>query len=516
MTPTRPRAKLAVLAVAVTAGLIGTGVLPAHAEPVPAPSGGVLGWGFPTMQRASIQPDAASGVTQIALGAYHGLALKQDGTAVLIGGAALDAVPASVQGHLVAVDAGTASVGLTDQGGVVAWGILAKADANVPVAAQSGVKKISAGYGYALALKDDGSVIAWGANDFGESDVPAAALHDVIAVDAGGDHSLALKKDGSVIAWGANTTTSESGLTNQSVVPAEAGEGVIAIAAGYSHSLALKKDGSIVAWGSNSVVQETSVPAGAGRGAVAIAAGWFFSMVLTASESTITGAPSAGVVGQPYAQSYSVVGAGATTAVTGGSLPPGVTLSGDGLLSGTPTAAGVYTFTVTASNPGVVPASVTSTVTVNPATTARAVVVAPLPSVQAGAAESDTEIRVFAEQTGTVLTRALTVGGKTIPAGTKVNSYYVHADRVGASSRNLSLSGSVSFGSKILAVASTTASLRATAPLLGSPTTAYGTASDQGLEYNDVAGTGSTVGKINLTFNVSSGTDAVRVITLAP
>jgi len=36
--------------------------------------------------------------------------------------------------------------------------------------------------------------------------------------------------------------------------------------------------------------------------------------------------------------------------VTAGDLPPGVQLAGDGLLSGTPTKAGTYTFTVTASN----------------------------------------------------------------------------------------------------------------------------------------------------------------------
>jgi len=37
-------------------------------------------------------------------------------------------------------------------------------------------------------------------------------------------------------------------------------------------------------------------------------------------------------------------------AVSGGSLPPGVSLSGGGTLSGTPTAAGTYSFTVTAAN----------------------------------------------------------------------------------------------------------------------------------------------------------------------
>src|SRR5207245_2285230 len=44
-------------------------------------------------------------------------------------------------------------------------------------------------------------------------------------------------------------------------------------------------------------------------------------------------------------------GSGAHTwSVTGGQLPPGLTLSSDCKLSGTPTTAGTYTFTVTVNN----------------------------------------------------------------------------------------------------------------------------------------------------------------------
>lgn len=74
----------------------------------------------------------------------------------------------------------------------------------------------------------------------------------------------------------------------------------------------------------------------------------------------------------------------------------------------------------------------------------------------------------------------------------------------------------MSFGTKILAVATTTPDLQATGPLLGNTTTLYSTNTDQGLEYDDTATTGTTIGDINLAFRVWDTTDAIRIITLAP
>jgi hypothetical protein len=59
--------------------------------------------------------------------------------------------------------------------------------------------------------------------------------------------------------------------------------------------------------------------------------------------------PAAGV-GAPYSASLKTAGIDSTTTweVTSGSLPAGLTLSKDGVISGTPTAAGSSTFTVEA------------------------------------------------------------------------------------------------------------------------------------------------------------------------
>ena len=103
-------------------------------------------------------PSGLSGVTAIAAGVSHSLALKGDGT-------------------------------------VVAWGCGAGADlgqCSVP-SGLSGVTAIAAGGSHSLASKGDGTVVAWGCAgyDAGQCSVPSG-LSRVTAVAAGGSHSLAL------------------------------------------------------------------------------------------------------------------------------------------------------------------------------------------------------------------------------------------------------------------------------------------------------------------------------------
>ena len=70
----------------------------------------------------------------------------------------------------------------------------------------------------------------------------------------------------------------------------------------------------------------------------------------------LSGAPTEGTVGKAYDYALTVVGTPSepTVSVTAGALPAGLTLSPEGIISGTPTAAGTFAFTVTASN-GVAP-----------------------------------------------------------------------------------------------------------------------------------------------------------------
>jgi alpha-tubulin suppressor-like RCC1 family protein len=137
----------------------------------------------------------------------------------------------------------------------------------------TGVVAIAGGYYHSLALKSDGTVWAWGRNSFGElgngtitsnnsTPVQVSNLTGVVAIAGGQYHSLALKSDGTVWAWGwdfagqLGDNSSSGGRSDtpvQVVGPNDSGDliGIMAIAGGQNHSLALKNDGTVWAWGSN-------------------------------------------------------------------------------------------------------------------------------------------------------------------------------------------------------------------------------------------------------------------------
>src|SRR5206468_2678291 len=93
----------------------------------------------------------------VAVGGYHTVALKRDGTAV-------------------------------------AWGRNAEGQTTVP-AGLSGVVAIAAGDRHTVILKSNGTVVAWGDNSSGQTNVPAG-LNGVTAIAAGSEHTLALVGSG--------------------------------------------------------------------------------------------------------------------------------------------------------------------------------------------------------------------------------------------------------------------------------------------------------------------------------
>jgi alpha-tubulin suppressor-like RCC1 family protein len=131
-----------------------------------------------------------TGVAAIAVGGYHSLALKSDGTVVGWGDNSLHQtnVPVGLNGVVAIAAGGNQSLALKSDGTVASWGYLGQSW--VP-AGLSGVVAIAAGFSHSLALKSDGTVVAWGFNSYGESTVPSG-LNRVVAIAAGGNHSLAL------------------------------------------------------------------------------------------------------------------------------------------------------------------------------------------------------------------------------------------------------------------------------------------------------------------------------------
>jgi hypothetical protein len=143
------------------------------------------------------------------------------------------------------------------------------------------------------------------------------------------------------------------------------------------------------------------------------------SYTLTIDCPTITVNPatlSNGTAGTSYSANITASPASSYTfAVTSGTLPAGLTLASDGTLSGTPTTAGAFTFTVTATGFGTCTGSRSytltidcPTITVNPAT---------LPNGTAGTSYSQT---VTASPAGGSYTFAVTSG--TVPPGLTLSS----------------------------------------------------------------------------------------------
>jgi alpha-tubulin suppressor-like RCC1 family protein len=231
--------------------------------------GTVVAWGNNTYGQSTV-PVGLSGVIAIAAGGSHTVALKNDGTVVAWGynSNGQTTVPAGLTGVTAIAAGSNHTVALKNDGTLVAWGRNIEGQTTVP-AGLTGVTSIAAGGSHTVALKNDGTVVAWGDNYYGQSTVPAG-LTGVTAIAAGNTHTVALKNDGTLVAWGNNgngQTTVPAGLT-----------GVTAIAAGGSHTVALKNDGTLVAWGDNYYGQ-TTVPAGH-TGVTAIAAGYYHTVAL--------------------------------------------------------------------------------------------------------------------------------------------------------------------------------------------------------------------------------------------
>jgi alpha-tubulin suppressor-like RCC1 family protein len=187
------------------------------------------------------------------------------------------ATPVAVSGlsGVTAVAAGGAhSLALLSNGTVMAWGLNASGqlgdgttenrDVPVAVSGLSGVIAISAGSAHSLALLGNGTVMAWGANEWGQLGdgttkdrhvpVVVSGLSAVTAVSAGGAHSLAILSDGTARSWGGNgygllgDGSTESELSDVPVVVSGL-SGVAAVSAGLEDNLALLGNGTVMSWG---------------------------------------------------------------------------------------------------------------------------------------------------------------------------------------------------------------------------------------------------------------------------
>jgi hypothetical protein len=140
------------------------------------------------------------------------------------------------------------------------------------------INKISAGYYHSLVLLTNGKITGFGFRDFGQINIPANTSG--IEIAAGYAHSLLILNNKNITGWGDNTY-------GQITIPAGIVNNANKISAGFKHSLALLEDGSVTGWGYNNSGQ-INIPVGIGTNATGISAGENFSLALLKNGS-VTG-----------------------------------------------------------------------------------------------------------------------------------------------------------------------------------------------------------------------------------
>ncbi|HEV2761215.1 MAG TPA: hypothetical protein VGV86_16770 [Acidimicrobiales bacterium] len=214
-------------------------------------------------------------------------------------------------------------------------------------------KELTVGIRHACGLRYDGTVVCWGSNtDRQQTDIPAGTF---ISINSGNFTICGIRPDLSVECWGRN----QGGQLNEPPGP------FIQVSVGFAHVCGLRPDRSITCWGRNAEGQ-TNAPSGQYTN---VSAGTFHScaMPVTGPPAVCWGnnaagrvqpslsptAPPGGTVGTPYSHQLTMnthLSPAPTFRVVSGTLPPGVSLTPQGLLAGTPTAPGTYEFTVSAAN----------------------------------------------------------------------------------------------------------------------------------------------------------------------
>ena len=172
-------------------------------------------------------------------------------------------------------------IALKDDGSVLAWGLnnfgqLGTATTTnqskipVQVGGISDVTHIAGGGHHTVVIESDDSVWAWGRNSSGQLgngtitntytpvQVVNTNLSGAAEIAAGWYHTLAVKdSDGTVWAWGSNLKGqlgNETVTTSKTPVQVDTLDDVTAISCGVEHSIALRS-GKVWTWGSNNVGQ---------------------------------------------------------------------------------------------------------------------------------------------------------------------------------------------------------------------------------------------------------------------
>ena len=182
-------------------------------------------------------------------------------------------------------------------------------------------QRLESGLGHQCGLKGNGTLECWDGDSDGQADnMPNGRFR---AFSLGWNHACAIRENGELACWGSN-------LNGQATPPAGT---YVQVAAGNTFTCAIRNDGARMCWGDDAHGQAPQ---------------------LQLTPHVVAD----GVVGMAHAGADFVLGDFGQNAdgdyvpptpvffADPADLPPGLSLSAAGVLSGTPTAGGSYTFTV--------------------------------------------------------------------------------------------------------------------------------------------------------------------------
>ncbi|MDB6118195.1 MAG: hypothetical protein JWO08_1976, partial [Verrucomicrobiaceae bacterium] len=309
-------------------------------------------------------PPGLSGVKAIAAGFYHCVALKNDGTVVAWGQSWDEGtyVPQGLTGVREIAAGGFRTLALKEDGTVVIWGSLPSDQPAVPEGLRD-VKAIGAGWGYNVALKNDGSVVAWGRDRYGETILPESMPH-VDSIWPGSYHCFALTSHTAPQVLGSVTIATIGTPVPFTIKNPGAGDlvlGKLTVTGKNADQFVISQpENSTIPPGGSTTFTVVYAPKARGSPSATIhipsndSEHSLFELVVVGlgacpQITIINPEVSHAITGQPFSQSFIQTGAiGPVTYWAVNALPPGLSLSPSGVLSGTANGSGSFYLTVQA------------------------------------------------------------------------------------------------------------------------------------------------------------------------
>lgn len=113
---------------------------------------------------------------------------------------------------------------------------------------KEGVKTLSSGNSFSVALSNEGNVFVWGANTEGVKNIPVElSNHTIVDVSAGSTHIIAMTSENQLIGWGFNNQS--QAIVPESKVAIFTADPIAKVMAGDEFTAAITQSGKLHVWG---------------------------------------------------------------------------------------------------------------------------------------------------------------------------------------------------------------------------------------------------------------------------